>query len=150
MTAALENGYKHIDTAFVYYNEEAIGKSLKKYFDNGGKREDLFITTKVDIADYKLFTQYQKSKLIHLIRLFIYIQLPMFGNRADDIEPILKNSLEKLGLQYVDMYLIHFAVGFKRDPSKLEPAKDKDGNLVLDLDTDHLAMWKVQKIIIFH
>ena len=117
VTAALENGYKHIDTAFVYGNEEAIGKSLKKYFDNGGKREDLFITTK----------------------------LPPFGNRAADIEPILKNSLEKLGLQYIDMYLIHFAVGFKRDPSKLEPAKDKDGNMILDLDTDHLAMWKAME-----
>lgn len=47
VSAALENGYKHIDTAFVYENEDAIGKSLKKWFDKGGKREDIFITTKV-------------------------------------------------------------------------------------------------------
>ena len=47
VTNALKSGYKHIDTAFTYGNEEAIGKTLKKWFDNGGKREDLFITTKV-------------------------------------------------------------------------------------------------------
>lgn len=45
--AALENGYKQIDTAFTYGNEEAIGKTLKKWFDKGNKRESLFITTKV-------------------------------------------------------------------------------------------------------
>ena len=47
ITSALDSGYRHIDTAFNYNNEEAIGKSLKKWFDQGGKREDLFITTKV-------------------------------------------------------------------------------------------------------
>ena len=47
MTSALENGYRHIDTAFAYGNEQAIGKALKKWLDKGGKREDLFITTKV-------------------------------------------------------------------------------------------------------
>lgn len=47
ITSALGSGYRHIDTAFNYNNEEAIGKSLKKWFSQGGKREDLFITTKV-------------------------------------------------------------------------------------------------------
>lgn len=47
VTAALENGYRHFDTAFNYNTEEAIGKSLKKWLENGGKREELFITTKV-------------------------------------------------------------------------------------------------------
>jgi len=44
---ALEYGYRHIDTAANYYNEAAIGKALKKWFEKGGVREDLFITTKV-------------------------------------------------------------------------------------------------------
>lgn len=47
MTAALDMGYRHIDTAFNYNNEEAIGSVLKKWFEKGGKREDLFITSKV-------------------------------------------------------------------------------------------------------
>lgn len=45
---ALEAGYRHIDTAPVYFNEKAIGKVLKKWFDSGKlKRSDIFITTKV-------------------------------------------------------------------------------------------------------
>lgn len=52
VTSALENGYKHIDTAFTYGNEEAIGKTLKKWFAKGNKREDLFITSKVHIYVY--------------------------------------------------------------------------------------------------
>jgi len=48
---ALELGYRHIDTAFMYQNEAAIGKTLKKWFDSGKlKREDIFIVTKVGDA----------------------------------------------------------------------------------------------------
>jgi diketogulonate reductase-like aldo/keto reductase len=48
---ALEVGYRHIDTAFMYQNEAAIGKTLKKWFDSGKlKREDVFIVTKVSSA----------------------------------------------------------------------------------------------------
>lgn len=47
MTAALNAGYRHIDTAFNYNNEDAIGTVLKKWVAEGGRREDLFITTKV-------------------------------------------------------------------------------------------------------
>nr|CAD7401749.1 unnamed protein product [Timema cristinae] len=44
---ALEAGYRHIDTAYVYGNEAAIGKALKRWFDSGKiKREELFIVTK--------------------------------------------------------------------------------------------------------
>lgn len=43
----MECGYRHIDTAFNYNNEEAIGKSLKNWFNKGGKREELFVTSKV-------------------------------------------------------------------------------------------------------
>lgn len=45
--AALNNGYRHIDTAFNYNNEEAIGRSVKRWIEKGGKREELFITSKV-------------------------------------------------------------------------------------------------------
>lgn len=47
ITAALENGYRYIDAAFLYNNEPEIGKSLKKWFDNGGERKDLFLLSKV-------------------------------------------------------------------------------------------------------
>jgi len=45
---ALEAGYRHIDTAYLYTNEKFIGNVLKKWIDSGKvKREELFITTKV-------------------------------------------------------------------------------------------------------
>ena len=45
--AIIDNGYRHIDTASAYENEEAIGKALKEVFDTGIKREDVFVVTKI-------------------------------------------------------------------------------------------------------
>ena len=45
---SLELGYRHFDTAFAYFNEEAIGKSLEKIINEGKiRREDIFLVTKV-------------------------------------------------------------------------------------------------------
>jgi len=64
---ALEVGYRHIDTAFMYQNEAAIGKTLKKWFDSGKlKREDVFIVTKVSSA--------QKCTFYHDIQTLHFIQ----------------------------------------------------------------------------
>lgn len=114
VATALEAGYRHIDTAFNYNNEEAIGSALKKWFQKGGKREELFITTK----------------------------LPHYGNRPGDVERFMKLSLEKLGLAYVDMYLIHMPFAFKLDESTYTAAVNEDGSYVLDLDSDPVAVWK--------
>ncbi|XP_015585193.1 1,5-anhydro-D-fructose reductase-like isoform X2 [Cephus cinctus] len=111
---ALENGYRHIDTAFVYRNEEAIGMTLKKWFENGGKREELFVTTK----------------------------LPSYGHGAGQVEKYLKLSLERLGLDYVDMYLIHAPFSVLKDENAEAPLKRDDGSVVLNLDTDPVAVWK--------
>ncbi|XP_014218197.1 alcohol dehydrogenase [NADP(+)]-like [Copidosoma floridanum] len=117
VTSALESGYRHIDTAFTYGNEEAIGKALKKWFDKGNKRQDLFITTK----------------------------LPPIGMRGSLVEAYLKLSLEKLNLEYVDLYLIHKPFAFVKDKYKHQPALNEDGSVVLDLDTDHLDIWKAME-----
>nr|CAD7258538.1 unnamed protein product [Timema shepardi] len=108
---ALEAGFRHIDTAYGYKNEEAIGKSLKRWFDSGKiKREELFIVTK----------------------------LPSHGNRAEDVEKYLKESLKNLQMTYVDLYLIHKPIGYF-------PELDKDGNHVPDPSTDHLKIWKAME-----
>jgi 2,5-diketo-D-gluconate reductase A len=73
---ALQVGYRLIDTAAAYENEEAVGHAIKK---SGIKRDELFITTKLWIQD----AGYESTK-----RAF-------------------ERSLERLQLQYLDLYLIH-------------------------------------------
>ncbi|XP_067208600.1 aldo-keto reductase family 1 member A1-A-like isoform X2 [Linepithema humile] len=114
VSAALECGYRHIDTATNYNNEDAIGRALKKWFEKGGAREEIFITTK----------------------------LPHFGNRPSDVEKFINLSLERLGLDYLDMYLIHMPFAFKLDEKTLTAATHEDGSYILDFDTNPLAVWK--------
>lgn len=63
--------------------------------------------------------------------------------RASAVENYLKLSLEKLGLDYVNMYLIHKPFGFVKDKYKHIPAMNEDGTVVLDLETNHVEIWKV-------
>lgn len=114
VSTALECGYRHIDTAANYNNEDAIGRALKKWFEKGGIREELFITTK----------------------------LPHFGNRPSDVEKFIKLSLEKLGLDYLDMYLIHMPFAFKLDENTCTAATNEDGSYILDFNTDPVLVWK--------
>ncbi len=80
---AIKNGYRHIDTAMIYQNEEAIGKAIK---DSKIPREELFITTKLWNTDQGYENTLKAFNL----------------------------SLQKLGLEYVDLYLIHWFKGYKK------------------------------------
>jgi diketogulonate reductase-like aldo/keto reductase len=74
---ALEEGYRHIDTAQAYGNEESVGLGLRQ---SGVPREEIFVTTK-------------------------------FLPRSEDPVAALEASLRGLGLEYVDLYLIHWPEG---------------------------------------
>jgi 2,5-diketo-D-gluconate reductase A len=74
---ALEAGYRHIDTAQAYGNEESVGAGLR---EGGVPREDVFVTTK------------------------------FFPRRKDPVRE-LEGSLRRLGLDYVDLYIIHWPAG---------------------------------------
>ncbi len=75
--AAIRNGYRLIDTAAAYMNEEAVGEAIR---ESGVPREELFITTKLWVQDMESYDTAKKA---------------------------IETSLEKLGLEYLDLYLFH-------------------------------------------
>ena len=77
---AIATGYRLIDTAAAYMNEEAVGKAIAKC---GVPREELFITTKLWVQD----ASYEGAK------------------------QAIETSMKKLGLDYIDLYLIHQPMG---------------------------------------
>lgn len=76
---AIDNGYRHIDTAALYLNEEAVGKAIR---DSGISRDNIFVTTKLWGTDIL----------------------------SDRISEAFNNSLKKLKLDYIDLYLVHWPV----------------------------------------
>lgn len=79
---AIQHGYRSIDTAAIYENEEGVGQGIK---ESGIVREDLFVTSKVWNADLG----YESTLAAY------------------------QTSLDKLGLDYLDLYLIHWPVAGK-------------------------------------
>ncbi|XP_044267755.1 aldo-keto reductase family 1 member B1-like isoform X2 [Tribolium madens] len=114
VNTALDFEYRHIDTAWVYENEGAIGKVLKKRFASGLKRKDVFITTK----------------------------LPMTGVHPERVSMFMEKSLANLQLDYVDLYLIHFPVGCKYYEGETRPKFNDKGEIETEGRTDHGALWK--------
>lgn len=83
---ALHNGYRHVDCAATYGNEKEVGEAFHKVFSEGKvKREDVWITSKLWNDSHK----------------------------KEDVIPALKQSLDDLQLDYLDLYLIHWPVAFK-------------------------------------
>jgi diketogulonate reductase-like aldo/keto reductase len=96
---AIEVGYRHIDTAAVYQNEEGVGQAIR---ESGVPREELFITTKVWNSDQGYETT---------LKAF-------------------ETSLQKLGLDYVDLYLVHWPVkGKYKETYKALEKLYKDGQV---------------------
>ena len=81
---AIRAGYRLIDTAVAYGNEEAVGAGIKAAIDEGlVKREELFITTKMWFRAFE----------------------------TEDCRNAMEKSLKKLGLSYIDMVLLHWPYG---------------------------------------
>ena len=110
---ALEVGYRHLDCAERYGNEDAVGEALREAFDAGTvAREDMFVTTKLWNTNH----------------------------RPDRVRPALDASCRRLNVDYVDCYLIHtpyaFAPGDDQDP------RDEHGDVIYDEGVTLVETWQ--------
>ncbi|KAM5235396.1 aldo-keto reductase family 1 member C1-like [Ctenodactylus gundi] len=112
---AIDAGFRHIDTAYAYQVEEEVGQAIRgKIADGIVKREDVFLTSK----------------------------LAGTCHRPELVQTCLKSSLKKLGLDYVDLYLIHYPVPIK--PGEDLFPKDEHGNILFDT-VDLCATWEAME-----
>ncbi|XP_054162254.1 1,5-anhydro-D-fructose reductase-like [Oppia nitens] len=110
---AVKIGYRHVDTAWRYHNEKGVGQALKDLIlDKVIARNDIFITTKV---------------------------WNTFHGRELAVQAI-KESLANLGLDYLDLALIHWPTGFKAGTDDIYPRKS-DGS-IMPSDFSLIDTWK--------
>lgn len=109
---ALEAGFRHIDTAYVYQTENHVGQAIRSKIAAGlVKREDIFLTT-------KLWCTFHRPELV----------------RSN-----LEKSLKNLQLDYADLYLIHYPVQMK--PGEDLFPEDEHGKTLFDT-VDICATWE--------
>ncbi|KAI1493665.1 NADP-dependent oxidoreductase domain-containing protein [Biscogniauxia mediterranea] len=119
VTAALKHGYRLIDAAYCYGNEDEVGQGLKAAFDAGYcKRSDVFVMTK------------------------------LWNTYATRAELGLDKSLAALGLDYVDLFLVHWPVGMNPNGNDDRFPKLPDGERDITWDHDHVATWRAMEALV--
>ncbi|KAF8554832.1 Aldo/keto reductase [Imleria badia] len=109
---AVRNGYRHLDLARVYQNQDEVGRALEKVVPSVVSREELFITSKL----------WNSCHQPHLV------------------EAALDETLEQLGISYLDLYLVHWPVAFAPG-NGLFPGSES-GEVELDTQTSLIDTWK--------
>ena len=116
---AVEVGFRHLDAAERYRNEAEVGAALKELFANGTvRREDLFVTT-------KLWNN---------------------NHRPERVRAALQASLNRLGLDAVDLYLVHTPFAFK--PGDDQDPRDPDGAVVYDDGVTLAETWSAMENLV--
>lgn len=109
---ALEAGFRHFDCAERYRNEAEVGVALREGLAAGGiDRKDIFVTTKLWNTNH----------------------------RPDRVEAAFEASLQRLGLDYLDLYLIHTPYAFQ--PGDDQDPRDQNGNVIYDRDVTLPDTW---------
>ncbi len=118
---ALEAGFRHFDCAERYRNEREVGRALQAGLTAGGiSREDIFVTTKLWNSNH----------------------------RPERVEPAFEASLDRLGLKYLNLYLIHTPFAFQ--PGDEQDPRDQSGNVLYDHDVTLLDTWKAMESLVDH
>ena len=118
---ALEAGFRHFDCAERYRNEREVGGSLQAGLAAGGiAREDIFVTTKLWNSNH----------------------------RPERVEPAFEASLDRLGLKYLDLYLIHTPFAFQ--PGDEQDPRDQNGNVLYDHGVTLLDTWRAMESLVDH
>ncbi|KAJ2906016.1 alcohol dehydrogenase [Zalerion maritima] len=115
VATALKDGYKLIDCAYCYGNEDEVGQGLKEGFASGVGRESVFVMTKA-------WCTYQTR-----------------------VELALDKSLKSLGLDYVDLFLVHWPVAMNPEGNHDKFPTLPDGSRDIIRTHDHVATWKMME-----
>jgi alcohol dehydrogenase (NADP+) len=116
---ALEAGFRHLDCAERYRNEEQVGEAIQQAIQADLlAREDLFITT-------KLWNN---------------------NHRPERVQPAFESSRDRLQLDYIDLYLIHTPFAFQ--PGDNQDPRDQNGNVIYDKDITLMDTWRaIEKLV---
>jgi alcohol dehydrogenase (NADP+) len=119
--AALDAGFRHFDCAERYRNEREVGEALQAGMAAGGiAREELFVTTKLWNSNH----------------------------RPERVEPAFQASLERLKIDYLDLYLIHTPFAFQ--PGDEQDPRDENGNVIYDRGVTLLDTWGAMESLVDH
>lgn len=117
--AAVEIGFRHLDAAERYRNEADVGAALKELFAAGTvRRDELFVTT-------KLWNN---------------------NHRPERVKPALQASLDKLGVEAVDLYLVHTPFAFR--PGDDQDPRDRHGAVVYDDGVTLEETWAAMEALV--
>ena len=118
---ALEAGFRHFDCAERYRNEHEVGVSLQAGLAAGGiAREDIFLTSKLWNSNH----------------------------RPERVKPAFEASLDRLGLKYLDLYLIHTPFAFQ--PGDEQDPRDQNGDVLYDHGVTLLDTWRAMESLLDH
>ncbi len=118
---ALDAGFCHFDCAERYGNEREVGAALQAGLAAAGvSRDDIFVTTKLWNSNH----------------------------RPERVEPAFEASLERLRLEYLDLYLVHTPFAFR--PGDDQDPRDQNGNVLYDHDVTLLDTWQAMETLVDH
>lgn len=146
VSGAIDAGYRHIDCAYAYENEEEVGKAINDAISAGKvsfklktKCRKLIINLAINLAIYSynfVYFYYQVKRE----DLFIVSKVWLCFFRRDRVQLCVKKILSKLNTPYLDLCLIHWPMSFGESDTELLPV-GADG-IVIDGKIDYLEAWQ--------